>query len=56
MKDFTVTVELMFSVQAGTEEKAQERAQEVVDTLEVKHPPAKWLGDVEIGEPEVEED
>ena len=56
MKDFIVTVELHFSVQAANKEKAEERAQKVVDTIEVKHRPATWLGDVEIGEMNVEED
>ena len=55
MKDYSVTVEMSFSVEAANEEKAQERAQEVVESIEVKHKPAKWLGDVEIGDPGVEE-
>lgn len=54
MKDFTVTIELTFSVTAPNEDKAQERAQQVAETITV-HSVKSWLGDVEIGEPNVEE-
>ena len=54
MKDYSVTVEITFSVTAGSEEKAEERAQQVADAITV-HKTATWLGDPEIGEPTVEE-
>ena len=55
MKEYSVTVELTFSISARNEERAQERAQEVVDSITVGNA-AKWLGDVEFGDPDVTED
>ena len=57
MKDYSVSVTVTFSIQAANEKKAQERAQAVLETLEVKHKKVSWFdGDIDIQEPEVEEE
>ena len=55
MKDYSVTVEITFSVTAANEEKAQERAQVAAQTISMTHAPFTWLGRMEIGKPNVEE-
>ena len=59
MNSFGVTVELTFSIEAGSEAKAQELAERIADSIsgaisQLKTPP--WLGVIEVGECQVEED
>ena len=57
MKDYSVSVTITFSIQATSQEKAEERTQAVLETLEVKHKKVSWFdGDIDIQEPEVEEE
>jgi len=53
--EWSATVEVTFSVTAGTEETAQKRAEAVKESIVVNHKAAAWLGDIEISEPTVEE-
>ena len=53
-KNYSVSVELTFSIEAPDDEKAAERAEQVKESITVGKT-AKWLGDIEFGEPEVEE-
>ena len=54
MKDYSVTIQVSFSIEARNEEHALERAQEVADSMKPTH--FSWLGDdFEIDEPNVQE-
>lgn len=58
MKDYSVSVEVSFSIQATTEKTAQDRAQQVVEALSGTPPvrlPRWWPDDLEFAEPQVEE-
>ena len=46
MAEFTLTVTLTFPMTARNREKAEERADEVAESI--KWLTAKWLGDIEI--------
>mgnify|MGYP001597728424 CR=1 FL=1 len=58
MKTYPVTVTMAFSIEASSEDTAQERAETVVDALvssKLPKPLQKWWPDLEAPDIEVEE-
>lgn len=64
MKSYGVTIKVTFGIEAGSEEQAKERAAEVYDAISdaVYTPPERyagfshWLDDIELSDPDVQEE
>ena len=56
MKDFTVEFTITIPITAHNEEQAEERANLMQEWVKLEAPKtAKWIGDMDIGEPTTEE-
>lgn len=56
MKDFSVSIMLTIPISARNEDQAADRAVEMQDWIKWDPPKkVKWAGDVDYGDPEVEE-
>ena len=56
MKDYSIEITVTIPITARNEEQAQERAELLLDCIKFEGPKrAKWYGDVDFGDPAVEE-